>query len=92
MQTRDELEVYERYGDSQVVFIEYSHGILTFAGLSPLKELALMVVIKDIPHDFTFSRDTWFELGQLPFSEVLVYNPDGELIKIYKGLQEKSDA
>ena len=80
---QDYLEVYERYGDCPMMFSEYSHGILSFVGLTPLKEAALLAIVPDPPSDFTFDNATRFRLGDLPFSEVLVYNPDSEIIERY---------
>ncbi len=84
--SNDYIEVYERYGDCDCKFMEYSHGYFTFVGITPLKDLVLCIVVKNVPNDFTFTVATIFKLSDLPFSEVLVYNPDNEVVAQYKGV------
>ncbi len=78
-------EAHEKYGDCKLIFYEYTHGIFSFAGLNEMKTLALCVVVDNIPYDFSVNRDDTFTLADLSFSELLVYNPDNELVERYTG-------
>ncbi len=82
---RTVTEACEKYGSIRLIFSNYVHGIFTFVGINEMKTLVLCVVVDNYPDDFVVQRDSQYQLSNLPFKEVLVYNPDNELVERYEG-------
>lgn len=75
-------EAFEKYGDCRVIFDDMLHGICTFMGFNQMKTLALCVVIDPLPSDYHVQHKQ-YKVCDLPFTEILVYNPDNELVERY---------